>query len=139
MIVIESKKDLPIPTNSLKEWDNSSLKNKGVILGKIFINIIDKDQMLNINKDFLNHDSHTDVITFNYSLDNKIEGEIFISEFMLLENAKKLFQSTGNELLRLISHGLLHLLGYIDNDKAKKKEMSKEEDFFIKLFHVKPS
>ena len=62
-----------------------------------------------------------------------------ISEFMLLQNAKKLFQSTGNELLRLISHGLLHLLGYKDNDKAKKKEMSKEEDFFIKLFHVKPS
>jgi rRNA maturation RNase YbeY len=95
--------------------------------------------MLNINKDFLNHDSHTDVITFNYSLDNKIEGEIFISEFMLIQNAKKLFQSADNELLRLISHGLLHLLGYKDNDKAKKKEMSKEEDFFIKLFHVKPS
>ena len=139
MIVIESKMDLPFPTNSLKEWVISCLKNKGVILGKIFINIIDKDQMLNINKDFLNHDSHTDVITFNYSLDNKIEGEIFISEFMLLQNAKKLFQSTGNELLRLISHGLLHLLGYKDNDKAKKKEMSKEEEFFIKLFHVKPS
>jgi rRNA maturation RNase YbeY len=139
MIVIESKMDLPFPTNSLKEWVISCLKSKGVILGKIFINIIDKDQMLNINKDFLNHDSHTDVITFNYSLDNKIEGEIFISEFMLLQNAEKLFQSTDNELLRLISHGLLHLLGYKDNDKAKKKEMSKEEDFFIKLFHVKPS
>ena len=139
MIVIESKMDLPFPISSLKEWVVSCLNNKGVILGKIFINIIDKDQMLNINKDFLNHDSHTDVITFNYSLDNKIEGEIFISEFMLLQNAKKLFQSTGNELLRLISHGLLHLLGYKDNDKAMKKEMSKEEDFFIKLFHVKPS
>ena len=139
MIVIESKMDLPFPINYLKEWVVSCLNNKGVILGKIFINIIDKDQMLNINKDFLNHDSHTDVITFNYSLDNKIEGEIFISEFMLLQNAEKLFQSTDNELLRLISHGLLHLLGYKDNDKAKKKEMSKEEDFFIKLFHVKPS
>ena len=57
---------------------------------------------------------------------------------MLFENSKKFSQSIENELLRLISHGLLHLLGYKDNDEIKKKEMSKEEDHFIKLFHVKP-
>ena len=138
MIVIESKMDLIFPVSSLKEWIKSCLNKKGFTLGKIFINIIDKGKMLKINKDFLNHESHTDVITFNYSLDNKIEGEIFISEFMLFENSKKFSQSIENELLRLISHGLLHLLGYKDNDEIKKKEMSKEEDHFIKLFHVKP-
>ena len=140
MIVIQTMKLVEdINFYELSKWLEQIIIREKKISGDIVCVFCDDKYLLEKNIKYLNHDYLTDVITFNYSLDNKIEGEIFISEFMLLQNAKKLFQSADNELLRLISHGLLHLLGYKDNDKAKKKEMSKEEDFFIKLFHVKPS
>jgi len=137
MIIIESFIDFPFTSFSLKKWITLCLKSKGFVLDKISINVISKDAMLDINKLYLNHDTHTDVITFDYSCPPKISGEIFISQFMLQNNSKIFNQTIENEILRLISHGLLHLLGYMDETELDKQNMTNLEDLFISMFHVK--
>ncbi len=97
---------------------------------------VSEEALLSLNKDFLMHDTHTDIITFSYG-SNPIEAEIYISIPRMIENAQKFKQSTENELLRLISHGLLHCAGFNDKNKKEQALMRKEEDRCIKLFHVK--
>ena len=93
--------------------------------------------MIELNLKFLNHNSHTDVITFDNSKKNEVKGEIFISYYMLKENASKYNQTIDNEAIRLISHGVAHLLGYKDETQKEKEKMTKVENKFIRMFHVK--
>jgi probable rRNA maturation factor len=88
-----------------------------------------------INRDYLNHDTYTDIITFdNSEKENLIEGDIFISIERIKENATALNQSELNELNRVISHGLFHLMGYKDKTKEQSEKMRNKEDFAIELF-----
>ena len=92
------------------------------------------DYLLRINQDFLKHDYYTDVITFDNSEENKtILGDIFISIDSVKENAKQNNATTINELCRIMAHGTLHLLGYLDKTKKAKAEMTAKEDFYLKL------
>jgi rRNA maturation RNase YbeY len=86
--------------------------------------------LLKINQDFLNHNSYTDIITFNYS-EVEIEGELYISFERLVENANALNIDIDKEILRLIIHGCLHLCGYKDKIKKDKKEMTEMENLFL--------
>ena len=78
-----------------------------------------------------------DILTFSYNDQPIIESEIFISIERARENAKMYSETFENETLRLISHGLLHILGMKDSTKALKETMVKEEDLFMRKFHVK--
>ena len=93
--------------------------------------------MLNLNQRHLKHDNHTDILTFSYKDQPIIESEIFISIERARENAKIYTETFENETLRLISHGLLHILGMKDSTKALRETMAKEEDVFMRKFHVK--
>jgi len=93
--------------------------------------------MLSLNSRYLNHNTDTDIITFPYGTTEGIIAELFISIEQALENAKKYNQSAENEIIRLISHGLLHCLGFHDKTSVQKEKMTKEEDKMIKTFHVK--
>lgn len=85
---------------------------------------------------FLNHDTYTDIITFDLSDDeDSVFGEIYISIDRVLDNAKRFEVSILDELLRVISHGLLHLIGYDDKTKAKKTIMTEQENICIQLYH----
>ncbi len=89
---------------------------------------------LSINKEYLAHDTYTDIITFDQSSDpNQIEADIYISIERVKENAKKLSVSFEDELHRVMIHGILHLLGYSDKNEPKKKEMRKKENHYLAL------
>ena len=108
-----------------------------VSIGKIVYEFVTKDKMLNLNKRFLNHNTDTDIITFVYGTKKNILSEIFISIKLANENAKTYNQSIENEIVRLISHGFLHSIGFKDKSKLDKIEMSRQEEKMINLFHVK--
>jgi len=108
-----------------------------VSIGKIVYEFVTKDKMLNLNKRFLNHNTDTDIITFVYGTKKNILSEIFISTKLANENAETYNQSIENEIVRLISHGFLHSIGFKDKSKLDKIEMSRQEEKMINLFHVK--
>ena len=103
---------------------------EGFKIDRLEYNFVDSERMYSLNKDFLNHDTDTDIITFDYSKSKTIIAEIFISSEMMIKNASENMQSTENELFRLLSHGLLHCMGYKDNtDEDRPLWRKKEEEF----------
>ena len=93
-----------------------------------------------MNIKYLNHKTHTDIITFDYTSDNKLEAEFFVSYWAIKKSAKEYGQTaTENETLRVIIHGVLHCMGYNDETMAEIDNMRKMEDKFISMFHVKHS
>ena len=90
-----------------------------------------------MNKKYLDHKTHTDIITFNYTSGNKLEAEFFISSWAINKSAKEHRQTIENETLRVIIHGPLHCLGYNDGNREQIGNMRKMEDKFISMFHVK--
>jgi len=100
-----------------------------VSLELLLINFISSDEIIEINKKYLNHDYSTDIITFNYSGSNlNLDGEIFISIDDAKYNSEKYAVSVSNELTRLVIHGMLHLAGYDDLKSAEKKNMKRIEN-----------
>jgi rRNA maturation RNase YbeY len=97
-------------------------------MGDISYIFCSDDQLLDINKEFLNHDYYTDVITFDYSETENVSGDIFISIDRIRDNAKILELSYLDELHRVIIHGVLHLLGFKDKTKEESKNMRRLED-----------
>ena len=90
--------------------------------------------LLGINQEYLNHDTLTDIITFDYSESRKsIEGEIYISVPRVRDNARSLAVDFDTELHRVIIHGVLHLLGYKDKSASSKKEMRMMEEKFLEI------
>jgi rRNA maturation RNase YbeY len=103
----------------------------GYKIEKLEYNFVDLNAMRSLNVDFLNHDNHTDILTFDYSEEKNLVAEVYISLSMMRENAKKYKQSIDNECVRLISHGLFHCLGYKDKTPDEKAVMRKMEEEFI--------
>jgi rRNA maturation RNase YbeY len=98
--------------------------------------VVTSDEILkSINIEFLEHDYYTDVITFDYNKGKVINGEIYISLERVKANALNYKVSFNEEILRVIIHGLLHLLGYNDLTDREKKRMRKMEEFWIKSQH----
>ena len=104
---------------------------EGFKIDKLEYNFVDSEKMHSLNKDFLNHDTDTDIITFDYSKSKIIIAEVFISNEMMIKNASENMQSIENESFRLLSHGLLHCMGYKDNTLEEKAIMRKKEEEFI--------
>jgi rRNA maturation RNase YbeY len=117
-----------------KAWLNEVAKQEGKkILELSYVFCSDK-YLLQINQEYLNHDTLTDIVTFDNSEDpKKIEGDIFISIDRVKENGEQL-GTTETELERVMVHGLLHLLGYKDKKKEDKAVMTEKEDFYIKQY-----
>tara|TARA_Y100001970_G_scaffold165341_1_gene202085 strand:+ start:22898 stop:23326 length:429 start_codon:yes stop_codon:yes gene_type:complete len=121
----------------LKRLICNLVEENGCNVERVEYNFIGADRMAEINKEFLDHDYPTDIITFDYTADKLISAEIFISIDVLKENAAKNNQSVENEVIRLVFHGVLHCLGYKDKTKADKEIMRQKEDESINMFHVK--
>ena len=99
-------------------------------------NFISLETMVGINNKYLQHNFETDIITFDYSDEkNNLDGEIIISLQDAVENSKKYQVSVDNELLRLIIHGILHLIGYDDTTAAKRKKMKLVENKLVNSFN----
>jgi rRNA maturation RNase YbeY len=122
----------------LKKWMSIVIQQKEWELGDINFIFCSDDFLLDINKKYLNHDTLTDIITFDYSKENPkqaISGDIFISTDRVRENAQTFSKTFENELHRVMIHGVLHLLGYTDKTKSSKEEMTKQEDLCLDLLN----
>ena len=117
----------------VRNWIEKILKQEGKTAGAISYLFCTDDYLLGINREFLQHDFYTDIITFDYSDKNKIEGEIFISIDRVKENAKTFKQPFEKELMRTIIHGILHLCGYSDKSPKDKKRMTAKENEALQL------
>ena len=106
-------------------------------ISTLLFTFLNRDDMLKMNQSYLGHDTHTDVITFDYSNDTILEAEVFISIPQATDNAEKLQQTPENEFIRLIVHAVLHCVGFKDKTKEERLNMRKKEDYYLSMFHVK--
>jgi probable rRNA maturation factor len=113
------------------------LKNEfNLEISSLSISFISSNKLREVNEQFLNHNYDTDILTFNYSKKQKeIDGEILISFEEARYNSKKFNVNYGEELTRLVIHGVLHLLNFNDTDALSKKIMKKEENKLINKFN----
>lgn len=118
------------------KWLLKVIKSEDKIAGEIAYIFCDDSYLLNINQEYLNHDTFTDIITFDYTEGNTIAGDIFVSIERVRENAIMFDVSFDEELRRVISHGILHLSGYGDKKEDEVKIMRAKEEEKMKLFHV---
>ncbi len=115
-------------------WITSAIKNEGQIPGVIQFVFCDDSQLLRINREYLNHDTLTDIITFNYNDEyDGISGDIFISVDRVKENAQEYNVHFKMELHRVIIHGILHLLGFDDQEDMARKAMREKENYYLSL------
>lgn len=116
----------------LRQWISETIQAEGFLLKELTYIFCSDDYLLHINQQYLNHDTYTDIITFdNSDTANVIVGDIFISIPRIRENAVKFGCLESDELHRVIIHGALHLLGYKDKTPADKKKMTIKEDFYL--------
>jgi rRNA maturation RNase YbeY len=123
--------------NKLKSFLNYIIKQEGYVLESLSYVFCTDDFLLNINRQFLQHDYYTDIITFDYSTkSNKIYGELYISIDRVKENAKSINTTYKNEIHRVIIHGLLHLCGYKDKTAQEINTMRTKEDQYLNQYFL---
>lgn len=121
--------------DKLSAWLESISDSEQKSISQISYVYCSDDYLLNINKEYLNHDFYTDIITFPYKQGKEIESDIFISIERVKENAKTFKSPFERELLRVMAHGVLHLCGYKDKTEAENLKMRDKEDWAIDKFY----
>jgi probable rRNA maturation factor len=116
----------------IRKWLHDTIIAEGFKLDELNFIFCSDEYLLGINQQYLNHDTYTDVITFdNSEVAKMITGDIFISVDRIRENAKEFKHVFINEICRVMVHGTLHLLGYPDKTKAAKQLMTEKEDHYL--------
>ncbi|WP_373057230.1 rRNA maturation RNase YbeY [Zunongwangia sp. H14] len=119
-----------------EKWIKSLIVSEGKKTGEISYIFCDDAYLHKINQEYLNHDTYTDIISFDDSIGNIVQGDIFISTERVAENAMEYNVSFNEELRRVMAHGILHFCGYKDKTESETALMRQKEDEKIKLFHV---
>jgi len=122
--------------NYYSDWLSRVIISESKIDGDLNYIFCDDEYLLGINQQYLNHDTYTDIITFDYCHGDTISGDIFISIERVEDNAQEYSVSFEEELHRVMAHGVLHLLGYKDKSDQEARLMREKENEKIKLFHV---
>ena len=117
----------------IKNWLKDTVVNEKKKVCDINYIFCSKQHLKKINNDYLSKNYETDVISFDFSKDNKISGDIYISSETVKKNSIIFNVGFSNELKRVMGHGLLHLLNYNDNSKQELKIMREKENFYINL------
>ncbi len=121
---------------NIRQMLDTIAENHGYIIQNICYVFMSDDELLEINQSHLQHDDYTDIITFDLSdTEASIDGEIYISVERIQENAKNFNCSIEDELIRVISHGLLHLMGYKDKSEIDSQKMKDAENNSIEIYH----
>ncbi len=110
------------------KWIENIIFAHGFEIGEVNYIFCNDAYLLKLNKEFLQHDTFTDIISFDNTLGKLIGGDIFISVERVQENAVKYKESFFNEIHRVLIHGVLHFMGYKDKTEEEKKEMRKKEN-----------
>jgi probable rRNA maturation factor len=124
----------PAHPRKTKSWIKTAIENEKKMLGEVNFIFCSDEYLHKINLEYLNHDTLTDIVTFDNSESTKeITGDIFISVERIQENATKYSRPVDEELHRVIIHGILHLIGYSDKSTTARKLMRKKEDAYLSL------
>ena len=121
----------------VRSWITDAIIKEGRTPGDLSVIFCDDPFLLEMNIEYLNHDTLTDIITFDYNEGSLIIGDIFISIERVKENARLYSKSFEDELHRVIIHGVMHLCGYKDKKSKDKVTMRQKEDEFLALFPPK--
>lgn len=117
--------------STIQEWIIEVITLESYVLNEINYIFCDDEYLHNINVQYLNHDTYTDIITFDNTTNKSILSDIFISVERVKDNAKSFDVTFKNELARVIIHGVLHLCGYKDKTDEEVTLMRSKEDFYI--------
>jgi rRNA maturation RNase YbeY len=120
--------------NDLKKFAKEICLLESKAAGDLSFVFTDDDYLLEVNKQYLQHDYYTDVITFDYSVGNVVSGDIMISLERIRDNAQQLSNAFEFEFFRVCFHGVLHLCGYKDKSNADEKTMRAKEDYYLNRF-----
>jgi len=118
-------------------WIQKCIAKEGFELGDVNYIFCDDDYLHKINLEFLQHDTLTDIISFDYTIGKEVNGDIFISTERVEENAKEFNVSFENELHRVIIHGILHYLGFKDKTDEEKEIMRAKENECLGILNIK--
>ena len=121
-----------LPEEKIVNWLNQVASLEGQELDEINVVFCSDEHLLQMNRDFLNHDYYTDIITFDYT-EEHVAGDIFISLDRVVENAQDFSEGYDRELRRVIVHGVLHLLGYKDKTDDDARQMRAKEEAALSL------
>jgi probable rRNA maturation factor len=122
--------------DQIATWISAVILSENKKEGDINYIFCDDDYLLNLNEQYLDHDTLTDIISFDYSVGNELHGDIFISVERVRENAQDFSVTFEEELKRVLVHGVLHYCGYKDKSEEEEQLMRSKEDEKIKMFHV---
>ncbi|MRT15431.1 rRNA maturation RNase YbeY [Vitellibacter sp. q18] len=123
-------------SSKLKKWIANTIASEGFQLGDISYVFCDDAYLLKLNQDYLNHDTLTDIISFDYRMNKEINGEIYISVERVAENAKDFSIDFYTELHRVMIHGILHFCGFKDKTQSEEQKMRQREDEALKLLDL---
>ena len=121
---------------ALSSWINAVILSENKSEGEINFILCDDKYLLKINQDFLDHDTFTDVISFDNTIGNQLNGDIFISAERVKDNANEFMVSEEEEMRRVLIHGVLHFCGYKDKSDIDEKLMRQKEEEKLLMFHV---
>lgn len=117
--------------DKLSSWISNTISDEGFKEGDVNYIFCDDAYLLNLNIEFLDHDTLTDIISFDYTMGKLISGDVYISIDRVRENAKDFNVSFENELSRVMIHGILHYCGYKDKTDSDTSEMRSKENYYI--------
>ena len=120
---------------TVSQWISNVIGKEGCKLGEINYIFCDDEYLHKINVEFLNHDTYTDIISFDYTLGKTINGDIYISVERVRENAQEYNVTFADELNRVMVHGVLHYLGIKDKTETEKTEMRSKENGYLLLLN----
>ena len=123
----------PELSTDVDQWFNTVCESESRVAQEINVIFCSDEELLRINQEALNHDYYTDIITFDYCIENQVFGDLFISVDRVKDNATTLDVAFIDELHRVMVHGLLHLCGYADDTPELKAQMRHKEDFYLSL------
>lgn len=117
----------------LSNWISKLINSEGFKEGDLNYIFCDDEYMLKLNTEFLNHDTLTDIISFDYTIGKQIHGDIYISIERVLDNANEFKVEFFEELRRVMAHGILHYCGYNDKSESEIKTMREKENYYINI------
>ena len=136
-ISFEDVEAITLKRNLVKSYIRDIIIGEGYKQGEISLIFCSDHYLLEVNRNYLRHDYYTDIITFNYSSLPVISGDLFISIDRVKENAEQFSVSFLHELMRVVFHGILHMVGYDDKSDKDQKIMRMKENEYLEKFVIK--
>ena len=134
MISFNYENEFTLPNEErISQWISKVITSENCKEQEINYVFCDDEYLHKLNVEFLNHDTLTDIISFDYSVGKELQGDIFISTERVADNAKDFDNSFEEELYRVIVHGVLHYCGYKDKTEVEAEEMRAKENFYLNV------